>query len=80
MVIMGFFLVELLFYTWCRVQYTRVGYEISDGMNQQQRLLTLQQNLKIELARLKSPDRIESIARRKLHLTTPTPEQVMVIP
>lgn len=74
------FLGELLFYTWCRVQHTQVGYEISEGMRHQRRLFVLQENLKIELARLKSLDRIEAIARRELKLTRPKPEQVIVIP
>jgi len=80
LVVMLVFLGELLFYTWCRVQVTRVGYEISEGTTHRQGLLTLQQSLKIELARLRSPDRIETIARDQLGLTIPTPEQVIIIP
>lgn len=80
LVVMSLFLSELLFYTWCRVQVTRTGYEISEEYKKQQRLLALQRNLNIELARLKSPQRIGSIARDQLHLAKPDPEQVIVIP
>ena len=80
LVVMSLFLSELLLYTWCRVQVTRSGYEISEGYKEQQRLLALQRNLNIELARLKSPQRIGSIARDQLHLAKPDPEQVIVIP
>ncbi len=78
--IMVLFIAELFFYTWCRVHYTQVGYDISDEADEQRSLLALQQNLKIELARLKSPERIEKIARQRLGLMTPTEEQIIIVP
>jgi GAF domain-containing protein len=45
-----------------------------------QRLTELQDNFKVELARLKSPQRITKIAREKLGLTMPAPRQMMVLP
>jgi cell division protein FtsL len=80
LIVMSLFLSELFFYTWCRVQFTRVGYDISEGTKEQQHLLALQRNLDIEVARLKSPERIETIARQQLGLITPTPKQVIIIP
>ncbi len=80
LIVMSFFLSELFSYTWCRVQFTRIGYDISKGAKKQQHLLALQRNLNIELARLKSPERIETIARQQLGLMTPTPEQVIILP
>jgi cell division protein FtsL len=74
------FIVELLVYTWVRVQCVRVGYEISTLNKEQQRLNELQTNLKVELARLKAPQRITKIAQEKLGLTLPTPKQMMVMP
>ena len=79
-ILMTVFIAELLFYTWCRVQCVRVGYEISGADRHHQDLLTLQSNLQVELARLKSPERIAKIAKNQLGLTTPTPEQVIIIP
>jgi len=78
--IMSVFIAELLLYTWCRVQYVRIGYEISNVIKNNSNLLTLQRNLKIELARLKSPERIEKIAKQQLELVTPTPKQILTIP
>ncbi len=78
--IMVLFIAELFFYTWCRVQHTQVGYDISAEADEQRSLLALQQNLKIELARLKSPERIEKIARQRLGLTAPTEEQIIIVP
>ncbi len=74
------FIGQLLFYTWCRVQCVRVGYEISSETDRHRKLTVLQSELKIELARLKSPERISHIARTRLGLRTPGPEQTIVIP
>jgi cell division protein FtsL len=74
------FIGELLVYTWVRVQCVRVGYDISAVNQEQQRLTELQANLKVELARLKAPQRITKIAREKLGLTLPAPKQIMVLP
>jgi cell division protein FtsL len=71
---------ELLGYAWVRMQCVGVGYEISALTNEQQKLNELQANLKVELARLKSPQRITKIAVEKLGLTMPTPKQMMVMP
>jgi cell division protein FtsL len=78
--LMAIFIVELLIYTWCRVQSTQVGYEITRAAEIQQERMTLQNNLKIELARLKSPERIIKIAREHLGLVVPKPEQTIVMP
>jgi len=79
LVCMAMFIVELFFYTWCRVQYTQVGYEITKANEGRRELITLQNNLKIELERLKSPERIAKIAEKYLGLTTPAPEQMVTI-
>ena len=73
-------IVELLGYAWVRTQCFGVGYEIAELMKEQQKLNELQVNLKIELARLKSPQRLTKIAQEKLGLTMPTPKQMMVMP
>lgn len=78
--VMAFFIVELLFYTWCRVQSVRVKYQIAAETAKHEHLVELRDNLKIEIARLKSPRRITEIARRQLGLTTPTAGQIVSIP
>lgn len=79
-VLLSIFIIELFSYTWCRVQCVRIGYEITDEINNNQKIITLQNKLKIELARLKSPKRLAEIASHKLNLTRPTPKQVIIIP
>ncbi len=78
--ILSLFLGELLFYTWCRVQCVQVGIAISDERSKQQELKTLQNSLKIELARLKAPKRISRIAQNNLGLGMPDPQQTIAVP
>ncbi|RLC28174.1 MAG: hypothetical protein DRH32_09455 [Deltaproteobacteria bacterium] len=79
-VFMALFMIELFSYTWCRVQCIRIGYEISRATADHSEGLAVRNNLKIELARLKSPQRIARIARERLGLITPKPEQTIIIP
>lgn len=80
LVVMAFFIAELFFYAWCRVQYTQVSYEISDIIDRQSRLLKLQKNLTIELAHLQSPKRLSEVAYGTLNLIIPTPDQMVTLP
>ena len=73
-------IMEMLLYTWSRVQCLRLGYGISAAIEKQRDMQQLQNNLKIELARLKSPERITKIARERLGLRPPKPEQTVIIP
>ena len=79
-IIMAVFIAELLVYTWSRVQCINTGYEISNENNKNRNLIKLQNNLKVELARLKSPERLAKIAKNQLGLKTPKPEQIIIIP
>ena len=74
------FIGELLFITWCRIQSRKIATDIIARTAQTARLTDEQDKLKIELARLKSPRRIAKIARERLGLITPTPDQTIVIP
>jgi cell division protein FtsL len=80
LVMMFVFICELLFYTWCRVQSTHIRFDIARQADKANELSAMQDNLKIELARLKSPRRIAKIAREQLGLITPTPQQTIVLP
>jgi cell division protein FtsL len=79
-ILMSFFIAELLFYTWCRVQNVRIGYEITQASAQYKQLVTMQNNLKVETAHLQSHKRISKIAREQLGLTMPSPKQVIILP
>jgi cell division protein FtsL len=79
-IFMVVFISELFLYTWCRVNCIGVGYDISKETKKQHELIALQNNLKIELASLKSPERIAKIAKDQLGLKAPTKSQTIIIP
>ena len=79
LLLMGIFLCELLAYTWCRVQCTRVGYDISRAVGEQEQLAVVQEKLQVELARLKSPERLANIAKKYMDLKMPSSRQMVVI-
>jgi cell division protein FtsB len=80
LMLIGVFILEFFFFAWCRVQYLKTGYEISEETAKHEKLLLLQRNFKIELARLKSPERLSKIARSRLGLVAPTTGQTIIIP
>jgi cell division protein FtsL len=77
--LMVVFVAELLVYTWCRVQYVRTGYEVAEATKEHQRLLELHTKLRVEEARLRSPERIMRIAQQR-GLVIPDAQQIVVIP
>lgn len=73
-------IVEIVFYTWCTVQCTRLKYEIGRQEKSAAGLAAENKALRIEMARLKSPARIMRIAREKLGMVVPETKQVIVVP
>jgi len=76
---MALLLAVSLFYVWSRLQVTNLEYGIS---SMEGRLRNLQQEargLQVEVASLRSPQRIEQVARQKLGLHLPTPQQVITV-
>jgi cell division protein FtsL len=80
LVILVLVLGEMLLVTWCRVQHIKVGYQITQATEEKQQLIKNQTRLKVEIARLRSPERIAKIARNQLGLLPPTEEQTKVLP
>jgi cell division protein FtsL len=76
--ILSIFILQLMVYTWSRIQCREIGYNISEQAEKYRDQLGVQNNLKIELARLKSPERISKKAQ-ELGMINPTPEQMIVI-
>jgi cell division protein FtsL len=74
------FIGELFFYTYCRVQCREVGMAISAERRKEAELKSMRNSLKIELARLKAPERISYIARKKLGLEMPEPSKTIMVP
>jgi cell division protein FtsL len=68
-----------LLYVWCHIHMTELEYQIAQELSSQAQLAEDQAKLKLELATLKSPQRIETIAREKLQMTYPGREQVILL-
>ena len=79
-VLLFLFTAEFLFYAWCRVQCTRLGYEMTKDVEANRKQMVLQNSLVLELSRLKSPERISAIARQQMKLEPPSHEQMVVLP
>ncbi len=68
-----------LVYVWSHLHNTQLKYQIAEEMTVRDNLMEENRRLKMEIATLKSPQRIESIARDKLRLQYPEREQVVLI-
>lgn len=73
------FLIEFYGFAWSRTQHRDTGYLITTQTNEHKELIAQQKKLKIEVAVLKSPQRIERIAKNKMGLTTPGQNQILTI-
>jgi cell division protein FtsL len=67
-------------HVWLRLQVVQIGYVLSTTSKLQGRLEQENRELQIELATMTSPDRLESLARRRLGLRQPEKGQVIVLP
>jgi cell division protein FtsL len=70
----------VLVHVWLRLQVVKTGYVLATATKLQTRLEQENRELQIELATLTSPDRLESLARRRLGLVPPEKGQVIVLP
>ena len=70
----------VLVHVWLRLQVVKTGYVLATATKLQARLEQENRELQIELATLTSPDRLGSLARRRLGLMPPEKGQVIVLP
>lgn len=68
-----------LLYAWSSLKITHIGYEMADALKERKNLMETNERLKIELATLKSPDRIEALAVQKLGMRTPKSREFVII-
>jgi cell division protein FtsL len=73
------FMAWSFFHIWTRHMATDLGYKISAEQNTKEELLSENKSLKLEISALKSTRRLEAIAREKLGMDTPKPEQVVYL-
>jgi cell division protein FtsL len=66
----------LLLFAWQHFQCLQLGYQLEELKAERGQAAEMNQRLKLEVAALKSPERIDAIARNTLGLTIPVPGQV----
>lgn len=69
----------VLLYGWQHFHCIQLSYELEDLKAQQGQATTLNSQLRLEIAGLRNPMRIDVIARRQLGLTEPVPGQVEIV-
>lgn len=72
-------LVISLFHVWSQLRVFKLGYQLSQASAVHMGLSQENAQLRLEVATLKSPQRIEKVARETLGLNLPQPEQIIVI-
>jgi cell division protein FtsL len=66
----------LLFYAWQHFECIQIRYQIEQLDSERAKAEELNQQLHLEVATLRSPSRVDAIARNQLGLTVPVPGQV----
>ena len=68
-----------LIYVGSHIHMTELEYKVAARLSAQEQMLEEQKRLRLELAMLKSPQRIEGIARSRLQMSYPERDQVIVL-
>jgi cell division protein FtsL len=79
-ILTGGLIALVLIHVWLRLQVVHMGYVLSTTSKLHSRLEQENRELKIQLATLTSPERLESLARQRLGLRAPEKGQVIVLP
>lgn len=74
--LIAFIAILSLVYIWSRVQVVQYGYEINKLNHTVQRLVEENKKLQVEVSALRSPDRIQYLAEKKLNMQMPRPDQI----
>ncbi len=69
-----------LLHVWLRLQVVHFGYMLSTTSKLQSQLEQENRQLRVELASLTAPERLEEVARLRLDLRPPQKSQVIVLP
>jgi cell division protein FtsL len=72
-------LIVILIYIGTHTRMTALEYNVATEMGTIEKMLEEQKKMKLEYAMLKSPQRIENIARTKLQMSYPESDQIIVL-
>lgn len=79
MIVMMLFTVVSVFHVWSRFKLVDLNLQISESSRLVNETEQEQKRLKLEAASLKSPARIETIAKNELGMALPTDRQVILV-
>ena len=65
------------FKAWVAGRYIHEGYAVSASISEQKRLLAERDQFRTEILCLRSPERIEALARNELGMDVPTPDRLL---
>jgi cell division protein FtsL len=71
------FLFGLFAYGWQHYRWIQYGYRIEEAQKKKDQLAEMGRQLRLERASLRSPQRIDSIARGELGMVVPAPGQLV---
>lgn len=79
MICMVLLTIVSIFHVWSRFRLVELHLQIGESARQMKELEQEQIRLKLEAASLRTPVRIETIAKRDLGMTVPSEQQVVVV-
>lgn len=79
MICMMLLTVVSVFHVWSRFKLIDLNLEISEANRQLKESEQEQKRLKLEVASLRTPSRIETIAKDELGMALPTEQQVIIV-
>ena len=71
--------VSVMFWTWQHFELLRHGYRLEEQQKERAAEDDVARHLRLEIERLRSPKRVETLARTRLNLVTPSREDAIVI-
>jgi cell division protein FtsL len=79
MVIMVLLTLVSVFHVWSRAKVIDINLQLADLSSQLKEAQQEQNRLKLEVASLKTPARVEALAKGELGMALPTDQQVVII-
>ena len=79
MVVMVLLTLVSIFHVWSRVKVVDLNLRLTDVNSQVKEVQQEQNRLKLEVASLKTPSRIEALAKGDLGMALPTDQQVVIV-
>ena len=78
-ILASMFLFGLFAYGWQHYQWNQYGYRIEEAKKKKEQLAELERQLILEREHLRSPQRIDSLARRDLGMVVPAAGQLVTL-